>query len=243
MNLSVVGCVFVLDNEVNANKKKNDIKTLKVLINKETGELVRSEFSEDLGIKDNIRNKIKNIIGSDKFHLEQVYTLGEKRFFGDNRIDILYMGLTNINNIKKLDDNYDLVDFRVVEDKELIVGDNNYKYKTDKVLKAGSLEYYHKIKVDDIGMEKNLLEMMIVYKHLRSRMDSTDICFKLLPDEFTLEDVRIVYELIKDVKVDKSNFRKKIVKYCTKVDVVEDKKGYRPSQKYKFNPDSVKDWI
>ena len=76
----------------------------------------------------------------------------------------------------------------------MLVGDNIYKYKTERVLKAGSLEYYYKIKVDDVRLDKILLEIMIVYKYLRSRMDSTDICFKLLSEEFTLEDVRIVYE-------------------------------------------------
>lgn len=243
MNLSIVGCVFVLDNEVNVNKKKNDIKKLKVLVNKDTKELVKCDFTKELGIKDNIRNKIETIIGSDKFHLEQVYILGEKKFFDDNSIDVLYMGLTNVCNIKKLDSNYELIDFNIIKNNEMVVGDNSYKYKTERVLKGGSLEYYYKIKVDDVRLEKILLEIMIVYKYLRSRMDSTDICFKLLSEEFTLEDVRIVYELIKDVNVDKSNFRKKIVKYCTKVEDVEDKKGFRPSQKYKFNPNSVRDWI
>ena len=61
---------------------------------------------------------------------------------------------------------------------------------------------------------------------------------------FTLEDVRIVYELIKDCKVDKSNFRKKIIKYCEKTDSVDDTKiGYRPSQKYIFKPLIGDVWI
>lgn len=243
MNLSIVGCVFVLDNEVNVNNKKNDIKTLKVLLKKDSGNLVKCEFNRDVGIKDNIRDKIKSVIGSDKFHLEQVYTFGEKKFFSDNNIDVLYMGLTNINNIKKLDSDYELVNFNIINNREIILGQHSFQYKTEKVLKSGSLEYYHKIKVDDIRLEKILLEMVIVYKYLRARMDNTDIFFKLLPKEFTLEDVKLVYELIKDVKVDKSNFRKKIIKYCIKVDAIEDKKGFRPSQKYKFNPNSVKDWI
>ena len=54
---------------------------------------------------------------------------------------------------------------------------------------------------------------------------------------FTLEDVRIVYEMVKNTVVDKSNFRKKIIKYCEKIDEKDDSKnGFRPSQKYKFRP-------
>lgn len=243
MYLSIVGCIFVLDNKINTNKKKNDIKSLKVLVRKDNKDLIRCDFKQDVSIKENIRDSIKEIIGSDNFHLEQVYTLGDKRYFGDKKVDILYLGLTNIENIKKLDKEYELIDIAINNDKEIILGDNRFKYKTEKLLKAGSLEYYHKIDVTDLNLEKELLEILIVYKHLRVRLDNTDICFKLLPREFTLEDVRIVYELIKDVKVDKSNFRKKIVKYCVKVAEIVDGKGYRPSQMYKFNPDSVKDWI
>ena len=61
---------------------------------------------------------------------------------------------------------------------------------------------------------------------------------------FTLEDVRIVYELIKDTSVDKSNFRKKIIKYCEKVEEKKtEKKGYRPSQKYSFKPLKGDVWL
>ena len=65
---------------------------------------------------------------------------------------------------------------------------------------------------------------------------TSDIVFKFLGNVFTLEDVRQVYEMIKDTETDKSNFRKKIVKYCTKVDEVEGNNAYRPTQKYKYVP-------
>lgn len=243
MEISIVACLFVLDSKKNENKKKNDIKTLKVLVKKDDLSLVRSSFDKDNGIKKTIRSTIKEIVGSDKFHLEQVYTLGENRFYEDGKIDIIYMGLMNIDNVKKLDENYELVDFSVVDNKKIKFGNEEYSYRTDKKLVSGSLEYTHKIRVSDVDLEKKLLELITVYKHLRFRIDSTDICFKLLPEMFTLEDVRIVYEMIKDVSVDKSNFRKKIIKYCKKADRIEDDKGYRPSQKYMFDPEMVEDWL
>lgn len=243
MNISIVTCLFVLDNKENENKKKNDIKKIKILVKKDDHSLVRTCMDESKSIKSISRDMVKAIIGTDKFHLEQVYTFGESRFFDDGKIDVIYMGLINRSLIKKIDDNYELVDLEIIGNKKLVFGEDEYSYKTEKKVTAGSLEYTHKIKVDDIKLEKELLEILITYKHLRFRMDSTDICFKLLPDIFTLEDVRIVYELVKDVSVDKSNFRKKIVKYCEKVDMIEDNKGYRPSQKYKFNPDTVDDWV
>ena len=67
-------------------------------------------------------------------------------------------------------------------------------------------------------------------------LDSSDIMFKFMPKEFTLEDVRIVYELVKDKQVDKSNFRKRIIKYVEKCSDKVDNKGYRPTQLYTFKP-------
>lgn len=243
MELSIVTCLFVLDNQVNENKKKTDIKSLKIVVDKKNNDLIRIPFDGENTVKEQMRNKIKNVIGNDKFHLEQVYTFGEKKYFGDNRIDIIYMALTNVNNIKKLDEDYELVDFNVVNNSEILFGKELYSYKTERKMVGDSYEYYHMIKVDDIRLEKKLNEMITSFKHLRTRVDNTDVCFMLLPDVFTLEDVRIVYELIMDIVVDKSNFRKKIVKFCEKVDMVVDDKGYRPSQMYKFNPDSIDIWL
>lgn len=243
MELSIVTCLFVLDNQINENKKKTDIKSLKIVVDKKTGDLIRVPFDGENTVKEQMRDKVKNVIGNDKFHLEQVYTFGEKKYFKDNRIDIIYMALTNINNIKKLDDEYELVDFNVIDNSEILFGSEKYSYKTERKMVGDSYEYYHMIKVDDISLDKELNEMITAFKHLRTRVDNTDVCFMLLPDVFTLEDVRIVYELIMDTVVDKSNFRKKIVKFCEKVDMVVDDKGYRPSQMYKFNPDSIGIWL
>ena len=56
---------------------------------------------ENMSLKDTIRNEIKNIIGSDVFHLEQVYTLGETKFYNTG-VNVIYLGITNVENIKKL---------------------------------------------------------------------------------------------------------------------------------------------
>ena len=82
------------------------------------------------------------------------------------------------------------------------------KYYFDKsidiiYLAATNIEYDHEIKTDNMELEKESLEILITYKHLRS-------------------------------KLDKSNFRKKIVKYCAETNLDISKKGYRPSKMYTF---------
>lgn len=242
MKISIVGCLFVLDSIKSDYIKKNDTKVLNVVLNKETKELINIDFDEKSDVKELIREKIASIIESNKFHLEQVYTLGESKYYDDNKIDIIYMALTNIENVKKLNEGYELVPFNLV-DNNIELGDEAFKFKTKEKIKNKNAEYYHEVKTNDLKTEKKLIELLTVYKYLRFRIDNTDVCFKLLPELFALEDVRILYEMIKDTSVDKSNFRKKILKFCEKTDVIIGDKGYRPTQMYKFNPENNYIWL
>ena len=233
MNIKLVCPVIVLENEINPNVRKNDIKKLKLLVDSDDN-LVSVTVENKSTLKDLLRNKVKNIINSDIFHLEQVYTLGEEKYYLDNSVDIIYLAITNAQNIKKLDNNYKLIDFNI--NNSIIKIDNkSYQFKTKEHITNNNIEYYHEIGAENIELEKKLLEIIICYKQLRSKLDNSDIIFKFMPKYFTLEDVRIVYELIKEVTVDKSNFRKKIVKYCVEANIDFMKKGYRPSKLYTFN--------
>ena len=242
MKLSIVGCLFVLDSIKSDYIKKNDRKVLNVILNKETKELINVEFDEKSDIKELIREKIAAVIGSNNFHLEQVYTLGENKYYDDKKIDIIYMALTNIESVKKLNEEYELVQFNIF-DNNIKIGDESFKFKTKEKINNKNAEYYHEVKTNDLKTEKKLIELLTVYKYLRFRIDNTDVCFKLLPELFALEDVRILYEMIKNTNVDKSNFRKKILKFCEKTDVIIGDKGYRPTQMYKFNPENNDIWL
>lgn len=237
MQINLVSCIFVLDSEKNDNIRKNDIKKLKVLMNNNNELPIISIGGNE--IKKQVRNSISSIIGSNIFHLEQVYTMDYK-----SDIDIIYLGVTNIDNISELKDNYKLVDF-VIKDNSLIILDNKeYEYKTIELEDNNNIEYIHDIKIKDEQVKRTLMNLLISYKRIRNSIDSTDIIFKFMGSNFTLEDVRIVYELIKDCSVDKSNFRKKIIKYCEKVDTsINEKNGYRPSQRYKFKPLKGDVWL
>lgn len=230
MNVNIVCPILVLDNELNPNIRKNDVKKLKLLVDS-NNKLVTIKASNET-LKDTIKNKVSNIIGSNIFHLAQVYTLGEDKYNANN-IDIIYLAITNVENIKKLDSNYKLVDFNI-SNNIITLNDKTYNFKTKEKISNNNIEYFHEIDIDDLKIEKMLLEIIIAYKYLRSKLDNSDIIFKFLGKTFTLEDVRCVYEMIKEVNVDKSNFRKKIVKYCEEIEIDTTKKGYRPSKLYTF---------
>lgn len=233
MDVNIICCLFVLVNEKNDNIRKNDYKKLKVLVRKEDKSLLNILFDNQTDIKQLIRNHISKNLNSNKFHLEQVYTLGDKKYYIDNKIDIIYIGICNEENIN-LTNEYELVDFNVSNNRFIQFDKDMYEYETKEIISNQNIEYIHEIQIQNIILEKQLLELLIAFKYLRSRVENTDIIFKFMPKYFTLEEVRIVYEMIKEISVDKSNFRKKIVKYCVEADVDLRKKGYRPSKMYTF---------
>ncbi len=229
MQANLVSCLFILDSEKNGNIRKNDIKKIKILVTDEE-KLPDIPFKAK-GIKNQIRKNISSIIGSDYFHVEQVFSYDHGA-----ELDVIYLGITNMENIIKLKKGYKLIEFKVENNNTIIFGDKKFKYKTIENIENKNIEYTHEIKAED-NIKLTLLKLLITYKKIRSSLDNTDMLFKFMGGTFTLEDVRIVYELIKDTSVDKSNFRKKIIKYCEKVEEKKtEKKGYRPSQKYSFKP-------
>ena len=237
MQINLVSCIFVLDSKKNDNIRKNDVKKLKVLVNN-NNELPTISI-EGNEIKKQARNRISSIIGSNIFHLEQVYTMDYK-----SDIDIIYLGVTNIDNISELKEDYKLVDFEIKDSSLIILDNKEYEYKTIELEDNNNIEYIHDIRIKDEQVKRTLMNLLISYKRIRNSIDSTDIVFKFMGSSFTLEDVRIVYELIKDCSVDKSNFRKKIIKYCEKIETsTNEKNGYRPSQRYKFKPLKGDVWL
>lgn len=237
MQVNLISCLFVLDSEKNDNIRKNDIQKIKVLVTKD--QKLPSIVFDGTGMKSRIRKNLFDIIGSNIFHLEQVFT---RDYQGD--VDILYLGITNISNIINLKEDYQLIDFKVENNRRIIFGKEIYQYKTVELEEYNNIEYIHKIETEDEAIKRILLYFLISYKKIRGSVDNSDILFKFMGSSFSLENVRILYEMIKDSTVDKSNFRKKIIKYCEKIEVEDKtKSGFRPSQKYRFKPLKGDIWI
>jgi 8-oxo-dGTP diphosphatase len=73
---------------------------------------------------------------------------------------------------------------------------------------------------------------------LRGKLEYTTIAFRLLPEQFTLRELQRVYEIILHRKLDKRNFRKKILATGILEDTGEKKMEgtHRPARLYRFNP-------
>lgn len=75
------------------------------------------------------------------------------------------------------------------------------------------------------------------FQKIRNRISYQPIAFELLPEKFTLTQLQNLYEVILNKKLDKRNFRKKMLNYGILKELDEKQKGvsYRAAKLYKFD--------
>jgi 8-oxo-dGTP diphosphatase len=77
-------------------------------------------------------------------------------------------------------------------------------------------------------------------RRLRYKLEYTAVGFELLPEEFTLTQIQSTYEVVLGEKLDKRNFRRRILE----ADVIEPTPNIhsgegRPARLYRYRPDAV----
>ncbi len=80
------------------------------------------------------------------------------------------------------------------------------------------------------------------FNQLRLNIKRQPVGFELLPPKFTLTKLQHLYEAILEEKLDKRNFRKKILSMDLLIDLNELQAGvaHRPAKLFKFDPDRYK---
>lgn len=75
------------------------------------------------------------------------------------------------------------------------------------------------------------------FNNIKRRLDYQPIAFELLPEKFTLTQLQSVYEAVENKKLDKRNFRKKMLSFGFLKELDEKEKGvsYRAAKLYKFD--------
>jgi len=77
-------------------------------------------------------------------------------------------------------------------------------------------------------------------RRLRYKLEYTAVGFELLPDEFTLSEIQSTYEIILGVKLDKRNFRRRILEANVIEETPHMRTGEgRPARLYRYRPDAV----
>ncbi len=75
-------------------------------------------------------------------------------------------------------------------------------------------------------------------QRLRGKVRYQPVGFELLPEKFTLTQLQKLYEIILEQKIDKRNFRKKVIKLgiLIETDEVEQDVAHRAARLYQFDP-------
>ncbi|MFL9843570.1 NUDIX hydrolase [Flavobacterium rhizosphaerae] len=165
-------------------------------------------ITEKESTDDAARRLLADLTGLDNIYLEQLKAFGEPDRFPLGRvITIGYFAL-----IKK--ENYDVK-----------AGFTASEAKWYKIKDVPELIYDH----------NEILDYSI--QHLRNRVRNAPVGFNLLPEKFTLLELMQLYEEILGVEMDKSNFRRKILRMKILVALDEKQKdvSHRAAKLYEFN--------
>ena len=101
---------------------------------------------------------------------------------------------------------------------------------------AQEVEWHSVSKVKDLPFDHDLI-FSACLNRLKLNIKRQPIGFELLPQKFTLTELQHLYETILEEKLDKRNFRKKILSMNFLIDLNELQEGvaHRPAKLFKFD--------
>ena len=219
-----------------------------------------------VGMNENLNDaalrELREETAVDNVYIEQLYTWGDLGRDPRTRvISTSYMALINKNSCR-LQAGTDVVDARwfdvninIIEEDEKNEADSTITRKVvELVLKAQDITCKARIKETITIINRfttSKLEIIeqdnisfdhakIIYyglMRMRNKIEYTDIAFSLLPNEFTLAELQLVYEIILGKTFTKPNFQRKIRNMVLETDKFEGG-AHRPARLFRFN----KDW-
>ncbi|MXV52801.1 NUDIX domain-containing protein [Pedobacter sp. HMF7647] len=165
---------------------------------------------QDEGIDHAAERILYELTGLRDIYMEQLYTFGDVHRHPNGRvITVAYYAMIRLNGQK---------DLKPV---------TNYARKAfwAPVNELPELAYDHS-QIFKKSLEK-----------VRRKISYQPIAFELLPEKFTLTQLQHLYEVILNKKLDKRNFRKKMLNYGILRELNEKQRGvsYRAAKLYKFD--------
>lgn len=151
---------------------------------------------------------LKDLTGVEHLYLEQLHAFGDINRYPNKRvITIAYLALTKPENYQLIP-GFTASDARWFPVKEV----QELPYDHLEILHAGMASLKRKVKYEPIG-------------------------FNLLPEKFTLLELQELYEAILEVKLDKPNFRRKMMKMNLLLPCHEKQEGvsHRAARLYRFD--------
>ncbi len=151
------------------------------------------------------------LTGVKDIFLDQMKAFGAKNRFPDKRVvTVAYYSLVK------------------TEDYDLVAGFTASDVKWFKPDEIPRLPYDH----------NEILEY--AFRQLQNKVRHEPVGFNLLPEKFTLHQLQVLYESILRIKLDKPNFRRKILNMNLLMDLNEKQKNvsHRAAKLYQFNSET-----
>ena len=190
---------------------------LQVLLVKRANEPFKGRWAIPGGfirLSENLDNAALRILKEktnvENIYLEQLYTFGDPLRYPSSRvITCAYFALIRSDDIKLSFD----------------TSQGITEVQWHEVYNLPTLAFDH----------KEIIEYSL--KRMRERLEFCPIAFQLLPEKFTLTELQKSYELILDMKLDKRNFRKKVLTGSVLKELNEYTKvgSKRPARLYSFD--------
>lgn len=138
------------------------------------------------------------------------------------------------NNTKwfdiEIEENENEINIKLINEEELFI-----KVKKNLINKKAN-QYKYELINSNLSFDHGLIITKGIIK-LRNQAETSDIIFNLMPEKFTIGELKQVYEIILGKELINSAFRRVIAKKVEEVDEIIQTGGHRPSQKYIYKGD------
>ena len=243
--------IFSVDSRENVNVRELPKKYFSILLVKREkepfkdkwclpgGYIEESETSEEAA-----KRVLKKETNLSKVYIDQIGVFDDvKRDPRGKTISVAYIALVDKNKIKeKLNDNTRWFDIEMIEDEKnnIIKLSNediiNIKISKNIINKESNQIKYKLLASSNIAFDHGLIINNGIF-NLRKKAEHSDIIFNLMPEEFTVGELKQVYEIILGKKLINSVFRRWVANRLTPVQEKIKTGGNRPSQKFTYKKD------
>lgn len=259
-SVTVDAVIFRLINKENNNYRKLPEKKLQVFLTKRDYPPFKNYFAAvgtfiDLNneLSESMKLCVKNKVNLDNFYHEQLFTFGDKSRDPRTRvISVSYLLLTNENSVLTNGEWFDIdlkqtsCERKQKENGYLQKQTINLTLKNENLtlenqllieLEKTSLEEKKQIQIKNSTLAFDHIKIIFyALERLKNKLEYTDIIFNLLPEKFTLTELKQCYEVILNEKLLDANFRRKTSKMVQATNEFVRGKGHRSSQLFKHNP-------
>lgn len=243
--------IFAIDDKKNENCRELSKKSLSLLLVKRAKEPFKDMWCLPGGfVFDNetsleaAKRILKKETNLENFYLEQLKTFDDINRDPRGRIiSTAYISLVDKKMIKQdLSKNAAWFDLEIIEEKNKIniILKNELTIININLLKSiidkKSKQYEYKLLNSNLAFDHGLIINEGI-KDLRKKASTTDIIFNMMPNKFTIGELKQVYEIILNKKLINSAFRRVIASKVKPTNEMVKNGGHRPSQYFKYKND------